>query len=66
LYQLALLELDLTGLPKRILDARIAITHRLAELATWKVEERTALLGALSVLQDLARMTELKRQTGLF
>jgi hypothetical protein len=59
LYERALLEVDLSILPKRIEEAKRAISQRLPDVQKkghW--QEYTAIMDALYVLADLTRMNE--------
>jgi hypothetical protein len=63
LFEAAMLELDLARVPKKIEDARAAISQRAPELQTQEIcEEQLPLMDALNALNDLARMLERGRQ----
>jgi hypothetical protein len=63
LFEAAMLELDLASVPKRIEEARAAISRRASALHTQEVsEEQLAMMDALNALNDLARMVEREQQ----
>jgi hypothetical protein len=63
LFEAAMLELDLASVPKKIEDAKAAISRRASELQAQEVsEEQLAMQDALNVLNDLARMLERESQ----
>jgi hypothetical protein len=59
LFEAAMLELDLASVPKKIEEARAAISRRASELQAHEVsEEQLALMDASIALNGLARMLE--------
>jgi hypothetical protein len=63
LFEAAMLELDLASVPKKIEEAKVAISHRASELRTQEVsEEQLAMMDALNALNDLARMLEREQE----
>jgi hypothetical protein len=56
LYEAALLEIDPMSLPQKIKNAHTEIASRLREIRTEDEQERSQLLFAMRVLQDLARI----------
>jgi len=65
LFEAAMLELDLARLPKKIEEARAAISQRASELQPQEIcSEQLAMIDALNALNDLARMLEREQQDG--
>jgi cell division protein ZapA (FtsZ GTPase activity inhibitor) len=63
LFNSAMLELDLASVPKKIEEAKAAISRRASKLQTQEVsEEQLAMMDALNALNDLARMVEREQQ----
>jgi hypothetical protein len=63
LFEAAMLELDLASVPKKIEEAKVAISRRASELQAHEVsEEQFAMQDALNALNDLARMLEREQQ----
>jgi hypothetical protein len=63
LFEAAMLELDLASVPKKIEEAKAAISRRLSALQTQEVpDEQLAMMDALNALNDLARMLERESQ----
>jgi hypothetical protein len=63
LFEAAMLDLDLATVPRKIEEARAAISQRASELQRQEIcEEQLALMDALNALNDLARMLERERQ----
>jgi hypothetical protein len=63
LYEAAILEVDCTRLPERIVEAEKAITDRLRELSTFvncaaDIAEGAALRDTLTVLRDLCKLEQ--------
>jgi hypothetical protein len=63
LFEAAMLELDLASVPRKIEEAKAAISRRASQLQTQELsEEQMALMDALNALNDLARMLEREKQ----
>jgi hypothetical protein len=63
LFEAAMLDLDPATVPKKIEEAKAAISRSASELQTHEAsEEQLAMQDALNALNDLARMLEHERR----